>query len=64
MANLSMYNPELQICSYMPGRGPCMGDSGGPALLEKDDSLFSVIFFSFYHFGKVTFNSRNLLFYI
>ena len=41
------FDPELQICSYMPGRGPCNGDSGGPALLEKDESFFSVIYFFF-----------------
>ena len=36
------YNPDVQICSIMSDRGPCDGDSGGPALVQRDDSLFSV----------------------
>ena len=41
------FNAEVQICSHMPGKGPCSGDSGGPVLLEKNNFYFAVIFKKF-----------------
>ena len=36
------YDPKFQYCAYDVHKQPCLGDSGGSAIMEVSDHMYTV----------------------